>query len=194
MARKKSPPKQHVIDGCHYKTASDVRRHEMLKENKSVTSFHLPDIKEKSSYSRYGAHKCEINGIHFDSVMEGMYYAHLLEEKRSKKIKSIECQVSFVLQEGFTHNETGKKIRPITYIADFVFTDKKNKKHIIDVKGKKTPDFKLKEKMLLHCYPDINFYCVQYDAKKKEWRNLDDIEKDKRLRKKAIANKTEKGN
>ena len=85
MARKKSPPKQHVIDGCHYKTASDVRRHEMLKENKSVTSFHLPDIKEKSSYSRYGAHKCEINGIHFDSVMEGMYYAHLLEEKRSKK-------------------------------------------------------------------------------------------------------------
>ena len=114
-----------------------------------------------------------------------MYYAYLLEERRKKNIKSIELQSTFMLQEGFTHRATGKKVRPITYISDFVFTDKNGVTHVIDVKGKKTPDFKLKEKMLLNRYPNMNFYCVQFDETLKEWRNLDDIEKDKRARKRA---------
>ena len=181
----KKTTKVHVIDGCKYKTAKDVERHKQLKQNPSVKTFKLPDMKEKSSYSRYGAHKCEINGIEFDSVLEGMYYAYLLEEKKKKNVSNIELQTTFMLQEGFTHRATGKKVRPITYISDFVFTDKNGITHVIDVKGKKTPDFKLKEKMLLNRYPDMNFYCVQFDETLKEWRNLDDIEKDKRARKRA---------
>lgn len=173
----------HTIDGCVYKTLRDVQRHETLKQNPSIKSFHLPDAKEKSTYSRYGAHKCVINDIVFDSVMEGMYYAYLLELKRKKLVKKIERQVTYVLQEGFTHPISRKKIRPITYIADFVITDDKGEKLVVDVKGKKTPEFRIKEKLFFHRYPELEFICVQWDSFEKEWRNLDDIEKDKRARK-----------
>lgn len=190
MALRKSKT-THIIDGCVYKTKKDVERHKLLKTNPDVKSFHLPDAKEKSKYSRYGAHKCEINGIIFDSVLEGMFYAHLLTMKRQKVIKSIDMQVTYVLLEGFTHKATGKKVRPITYVADFVIVGSNNEQLVIDVKGKKTPEFRLKEKMFLAKFPDTEFTCVQYDETLKEWRNLDDIEKDKRARKRAKAkNKT----
>jgi len=189
---RKKAVETHVIDGCHYKTIRDVERHEELKANPDVKSFHLPDAKEKSTYSRYGAHKCEINGIVFDSVLEGMYYAYLLELRRNKFLKKIERQVTFVLMEGFTHKATGKKVRPITYIADFVLTDNEGEKIVVDVKGKKTPEFRLKEKMFFQKYPDMEFVCVQWDNHEKEWRNLDDIEKDKRARKRAKVKSTSK--
>lgn len=180
----------HVIDGFRYKTERDVERHIELKNNPSVKSFHLPDINEKSEYSRYGAHKCEINDIVFDSVLEGMYYAYLLTLKRQGYVKTIENQVTYVLQEGFTHKISGKKIRPITYIADFVITDQDGEILVVDVKGKKTPEFRLKEKMFLNKFPDIEFVCVQWDNVTKEWRTLDEIEKAKRARKRERAKKT----
>jgi hypothetical protein len=91
--------------------------------------------------------------------------------------------------EGFTHKLSGKKVRPITYIADFVLEDMDGNELVVDVKGKKTPEFRLKEKMFLAKYPDKEFACVQYDETCKEWRNLDDIEKDKRARKRAKSKK-----
>lgn len=189
MAVRKTTKTTHLIDGCVYKTKKDVERHKLLKANPDVKTFHLPDVKEKSTYSRYGAHKCEINGIIFDSVLEGMYYAYLLELKRDKFIKKFTRQVTFVLMEGFTHKLSGKKVRPITYIADFVLEDMDGNELVVDVKGKKTPEFRLKEKMFLAKYPDKEFACVQYDETCKEWRNLDDIEKDKRARKRAKSKK-----
>lgn len=189
MAVRKTKRFTNVIDGCIYKTKKDVERHKMLKANPCVQTFHLPDVKEKSTYSRYGAHKCEINGIIFDSVLEGMYYAHLLELQKNKILKKIERQTTFVLLEGFTHKITGKKIRPITYIADFVLTNSDGEELVVDVKGKKTPEFRLKEKLFMAKYPDKEFACIQYDPTCKEWRNLDDIEKDRRARKRARAAK-----
>ena len=182
--------KSHVIDGCRYKSLNDVKYHKELKANPCVHSFKLPEIKEKSKYSRYGAHKCEINGIQFDSVMEGRYYAYCLLLKRQGSIKKMDKQITFTLQNGFTHKATGKKIRPITYIADFVIEMKNGAKYVIDVKGKKTPEFRIKEKMLLALNPDMNFLCVQWDGRKEEWRNLDDIEKDKRARKRTKKSTT----
>lgn len=176
----------HIIDGIQYKHAHDIVVHKELKDNPSVKSFKLPDKKEKSTYSRYGSHKCEINGLTFDSVMEGRYYAYLLTLKRNGTIKKIETQVKYTLLEGFTHKLTQKKIRPIVYISDFVITYRDNTQEVIDVKGKKTPEFKIKEKLFYSKYPDINFLCVQYDEKAKEWRNLDDIAKEKRARKRAL--------
>ena len=83
----------------------------------------------------------------------------------------------------------GKSHRPITYIADYVITDDENNELVVDVKGKKTPEFRLKEKMFLAKYPDKEFACVQYDETCKEWRNLDDIEKDRRARRRAKTTK-----
>jgi hypothetical protein len=179
----------HIIDGIAYRSAKDVERHKLLKANPSVTSFHIPDAKETAVYSRYGAHKCMVNEIIFDSVLEAMYYVHLLDLLRKKLLKNVELQVTYTLLEGFTHKATGKKIRPITYVADFVLTDSEGNQLVVDVKGKKTPEFRLKEKLFLAKYPDVEFACVQYDNKAEEWRNLEDIEKDRRARKREKAKK-----
>lgn len=188
MAKKKkkiSTP--HVIDGICYKHAHDIVIHKELGSNPLVKTFKLPNKKEKSTYSRYGSHKCEINGLTFDSVMEGRFYAYLLTVEHEGALKKVETQVKYTLVEGFTHKLSKKKIRPITYIADFVITYPDDVQVVIDVKGKKTPEFKIKEKLFYKMYPNINFICVQYDEKAKEWRNLDDIEKDRRARKRAKA-------
>ena len=182
----KKPDVTYTIDGCIYKTKKDIERHERLKMNPDVKVFHLPNAKEKKKYSRYGAHKCMINNIVFDSIAEGMYYAYLLKLKRLKLIKDFERQITFVLLEGFFNEPSGKKIRPIKYIADFVLTNQDGSKTVVDVKGKKTPDFKIKEKLLLSRYPDMDFQCVQFDESKKIWRNLDEIQSEKIAKKRRI--------
>lgn len=123
-----------------------------------------------------------INDIIFDSISEGMYYAYLLKLKRLKIIKNFERQVTFVLLDGFLHEPSGKKIRSIKYIADFIVENQDGSQTVVDVKGQKTPEFKLKEKMLLSRYPNMDFQCVQFDENKKMWRNLDDIESEKSIR------------
>ena len=179
----------HVIDGVRYKSANDVKYHNELKNNPYVKSFHLPDVKEKSEYSRYGAHKCVINDNVFDSVMEGRYYAYLLEQVGEKKLKSFQMQVQYELTPSFK-DKKGKTVRPITYIADFVLEYPDGSKEVIDVKGKKTPEFRIKEKLLKYVFPELIFTCIQWDSSAKAWRDLDDIEKDKRARKRAAKKKT----
>ena len=50
-----------------------------------------------------------------------------------------------------------KRIRKITYRADFRVTYCDGIVEVVDVKGMRTPIYKLKLKMLLHRYPEINF-------------------------------------
>ena len=82
-------------------------------------------------------------------------------------------------------DKNGKKHRATTYIADFVIKYKNGVESVIDIKGKKTEVFKIKEKMLLYFYPEIDFKCIQWDSSQDKWRTIEDIEKDKRKRKKT---------
>lgn len=65
---------------------------------------------------------------------------------RAGKIFNLHEQVPFVLVEG------KGKIRPIIYIADFVWFDGEGLRHVADAKGCKTPVYRLKRKLmfLLH--------------------------------------------
>lgn len=65
---------------------------------------------------------------------------------RAHKINNLQEQVPFTLVEG------KGKIRPIKYIADFVYFDLKGLRHVCDAKGCKTPIYRIKRKMmaLLH--------------------------------------------
>lgn len=78
-----------------------------------------------------------------------------------RKIVSFELQPSYELQPAFTYQ--GKKFRPIRYVADFKVTDWDNHTFVVDIKGSRgflTDVFKLKMKMLLYKYPDIDFRIV----------------------------------
>ena len=116
------------------------------------------------SYNKFKNKKTEIDGIKFDSEMESHYYLYLKELKEEGVVVDFELQPSFILQEGFIKD--GKKIRPITYKADFKVAYIDGHIEVVDVKGKMTEEFKLKRKMLLYKYRDINFKCVQERGRK----------------------------
>jgi hypothetical protein len=96
-----------------------------------------------------------IDGILFHSKKEADYYSELMMLKKYGDIVSFERQVPFVLQEGYIIN--GKKIRPIIYIADFVIEYIDGTEEVVDTKGFRTEIYKLKKKILLYKYPNINF-------------------------------------
>ena len=116
------------------------------------------------SYNKYKNKKTIVDGIKFDSEMESHYYIYLKQLKEIGKVVDFVLQPTYLLQEGFNLN--GKRIRAITYKADFKVIYKDGHEEVIDVKGKLTEEFKIKRKMLLYKYRDINFKCVQERGRK----------------------------
>ena len=116
------------------------------------------------SYNKYKNKKTIVDGIKFDSEMESHYYIYLKHLKEIGEVVDFEMQPTYLLQEGFNLN--GKRIRAITYKADFKVIYKDGHEEVIDVKGKLTEEFKIKRKMLLYRYRDINFKCVQERGRK----------------------------
>ena len=107
--------------------------------------------------SKYKSIKCQIGNIFFDSKREMRHYAELKLRERAKEIRDLKLQPEFVLLEGF-RDRNGKKIRPIVYRADFSYVDcKTGIMWTEDVKGFETAVFKIKEKLLLARFPEINF-------------------------------------
>lgn len=124
------------------------------------------------SYNKYKNKKTIVDGIKFDSEMESHYYIYLKQLKEIGEVVDFVLQPTYLLQEGFDLN--GKRIRPITYKADFKVIYKDGHEEVIDVKGKLTEEFKIKRKMLLYRYRDINFKCVQERGRKpnKYWMEI----------------------
>ena len=123
---------------------------------------------------KYNAKRTEIDGICFDSQVEGQYYQHLKKQQEEGKIKGFELQPIFTLQEGFKKN--GKHIRPILYIADFKVYYNDGTVQIIDVKGYETADFKIKRKLFEKKYP-FSLVLIKYVKKYGGWITVDEWKK-----------------
>lgn len=82
-------------------------------------------------------YKLDIQGIRFDSKMEGEYYQWLILLKQYGEIKDFSCHPKYVLQE---------KPR-ITYIADFLVTELDGAQRVVDIKGVETSTFRVKLKL-----------------------------------------------
>lgn len=106
-------------------------------------------------YNKYHAKKTWMKGRVYDSKKEANRAFELEMLAKYGKIKNLQKQVPFVLQEGYV-NKHGKKIRPITYIADFTY-EMDGTLIVEDTKGFETDVFKIKRKMLEYKYPDIEF-------------------------------------
>lgn len=114
--------------------------------------------------SKFHNKKTIVDGILFDSQMESHYYLYLKELKEQGVVVDFKLQPVFILQEGFSKD--GKRIQPIKYIADFEVTYNDGHVEIIDVKGKITEAFRIKRKILLYKYRDIDFKCVREKGRK----------------------------
>ena len=106
-------------------------------------------------YNKYHAKKTWMKGKVYDSKKEANRAFELEMLAKYGKIKNLQKQVPFVLQEGYV-NKHGKKVRPITYIADFTYVED-GVLIVEDTKGFETDVFKIKRKMLEYKYPDIEF-------------------------------------
>lgn len=117
----------------------------------------IEEANKKKPYTKYSNTKTTIDEITFDSKKESKRYSYLKLLERGKDISNLKLQVKYVLLESFI-DKTGKHHREIYYVADFVYFDnKKNIEIVEDCKGFRTEIYKLKKKLLLYKYPEINF-------------------------------------
>lgn len=99
----------------------------------------MPKIKQ--SRNKFNARKTIVDGIVFHSAAEANRYKILKLLEKSGRI------VNLKLQEPFVFKLHGKKI--FTYFADFVYVDMDKGVNVIeDVKGMRTPLYKLKKKLI----------------------------------------------
>jgi hypothetical protein len=108
------------------------------------------------SKNKYNNKKPTIDGHKFDSKKEARYYEKLKLLQKAGGIKKFELQPKFRLQDGFDDKE-GNHHRPINYFADFKIWWSDGTVEVVDTKGFKTSVYKIKKKILLKKYPDINF-------------------------------------
>lgn len=102
--------------------------------------------------NKYKNKKVVYDGIKFDSIKEKRVYTMYKLMEQAGEIKELQRQVEYLLIEPFVLN--GKKYRKTSYIADFVYKDKEDKMHVIDVKSEvtKTQVYKLKKKLMAWKY------------------------------------------
>ncbi|MDO5546935.1 MAG: DUF1064 domain-containing protein [Eubacteriales bacterium] len=116
------------------------------------------------------------DGIVFDSILEMKFYRDVvLPKKESGEITYYELQKKYILQDGFERN--GKKVLPITYIADFYIEYSDGRVEVIDIKGCPDTTAKLKRKLFWYKYPDIDYQWITYVKKFGGWGNYDDFNK-----------------
>lgn len=94
--------------------------------------------------------KTEYNGILFDSKKEAMRYAILLSLEQLGEIRNLRRQVRYKLIEGKRWSN-GKKHKDTVYVADFVYL-LHGKEIVEDVKGMRTPVYKLKRELMKEKY------------------------------------------
>lgn len=89
--------------------------------------------------NKYGNHRTTVNGRIFASKKEAGRYQELALLEKAGYIRKLQCQVRYPLRIN------GELI--CTYVADFLYDD--GKAQITeDCKGFKTPEYKLKAKLM----------------------------------------------
>lgn len=97
--------------------------------------------------SKYHAKKTTIDGIQFDSAKEAKRYVKLRDMEEAGEIEGLRLQVPFEILPSFECD--GVKYRGMKYIADFVYY-RNGVRVVEDVKGVKTPEYKLKRKLMAY--------------------------------------------
>ena len=113
----------------------------------------------KIKSNKYHNTKVIYKGIKFDSKKERDRYINLKQLEKARIIKELELQPKFLLLDTIHYKD---KTYPKTYYkADFKYFDNQKGKYITeDIKSPITAKdkvYRLKIKMLLTKYPDIDF-------------------------------------
>lgn len=100
--------------------------------------------------SKYHSTPTDVNGIRFDSKREANRWAELRLMERAGKIQKLKRQVKYLLIP--SQYRDGKCVeRECCYLADFVYI-KDGHLVVEDCKGFRTPEYRLKRKLMLERY------------------------------------------
>ncbi|WP_053942363.1 DUF1064 domain-containing protein [Kallipyga gabonensis] len=103
-------------------------------------------------YSKYNAKRTKVLGHTFDSKAEANRFLYLKALEQKGEILDLELQPRFPLLDSYVNGE-GKRIRPISYVADFRYKDAESGEVVIeDVKGRETDVYRLKKKLFENKY------------------------------------------
>lgn len=96
--------------------------------------------------SKYKNKKAKADNITFHSIKERDRYLELKLLEKTGHIKNLRLQPKFEILPAYEIN--GRKVRPINYIADFMYECKSTGEVVVeDVKGILTDVYKLKKKL-----------------------------------------------
>lgn len=118
------------------------------------------------SAPKYGNRKIEVDGETFDSEAEAARYKELLLLEKGGKIEDLTLQPTYELQPAF-RDVRGRKHRAIKYIADFRYIEVIDPQSVQgvdvveDVKGVRTKEFNIKEKLFRFRYPNIELRILE---------------------------------
>lgn len=138
----------------------------------SRSKFNVSDDKKKRTF----------NGIVFDSVLEMKFFKEvIIPAYSSGEIKAYELQKKYSLQPSFYIGE--KLIRGIDYVADFYIQYADGREVVIDTKGCPDVAAKIKRKLFLYKYRDVDYQWIGYSKIDGGWVPYEAIQEGRRERK-----------
>ena len=133
--------------------ASDIARLGKRAQQQILAELAIRAVKEEAKkpnkYRNKKVESCLEDGTPhtFDSVREFDFYQDLLIRKRAGQISNLRVQVPFELIPKQKRSD-GTIERACSYVADFVY-DENGKTVVVDTKGVRTKDYKIKRKLML---------------------------------------------
>jgi hypothetical protein len=109
---------------------------------------------------KYGNKHTEVDGYTFDSLAEARRYQELKLLQAAGEIDGLTIHPVYILQEAFIDNG-GKEHQAVTYETDFAYVNVHGVTVCEDVKGVLTDVFKIKQKLFVKRYPDIELRIVR---------------------------------
>ena len=97
--------------------------------------------------NKYRNVKTTVKGVKYDSKREATYVEQLRLLEKAGKITDLQTQVKFRFN-GLEYDSG----RTIQYWADASYIDSDGEYHVIDVKGVRTPAYKIKKALMWHWF------------------------------------------
>jgi hypothetical protein len=112
-----------------------------------------------TAMSKYHSVKVKLDGYTFDSKAEAARYGELCLLAKAGEITELKIHPDYQLINPFRYK--GGWERGVIYEGDFEYLDSEGVTVVEDVKGMMTPLFRIKRKLFIRQYPNIDFRIIQ---------------------------------
>lgn len=113
---------------------------EVMAKNPQLRISQNPLTDKPIKRSKYGNKRTEVDGITFDSAKEAARYKELKILERAGAVKNLTLQPKYSI--------IVNDMKICDYVADFTYQTRLGETKVEDVKGMKTPAYRLKKKLM----------------------------------------------